>query len=237
MNRAAILAVASGLLIAGSLAEAHEQGTWVLRAGAGQVSPKSGNLDLGSLDLGGGLSLDSASVEVDHGWSLVLSGTYMLTENWGFDVLASAPFNHDIDVKATVTNAGQTTTVRIPLGNTSHLPPTFSLQYHSAPDSQVQPYVGLWVNWTTFFDEDLTNVAEGAGFQDFSLDDSIGVAVQLGMDLAFSERWLVNFDARWANIETDVSATIDVGDGPVTGNLGSVEIDPWVYQVNLGYRF
>ena len=172
MKRATQLALASGLLVAGGLAQAHEAGTFVVRAGAGHVSPKSGNLDLGSLDLGGGVSLDSASIEVDHGWSLVLSGTYMLTDRWGIDVLASAPFKHDIDVKAQITANGQTTAGRVPLGETYHLPPTVSIQYHLSPDTAIQPYVGLGLNWTLFFDEEFTSAAESLGFQSLSLDDS-----------------------------------------------------------------
>ena len=237
MKRAIQTAMAVSLLIGSSIAAAHEAGTWVLRAGAGHVAPKSNNLDLGSLELGGGLAIDSAYVEVDYDWSLVLSATYMMSGNWAIDILAAAPFKHDINVPAVITDNDETTAIRIPLGETSHLPPTVSLQYHFSPESQVQPYIGLGLNWTVFFDESLTSTAQGAGFQDLSLDDSFGLAAQLGMDLSFDDNWLINFDIRWLNIETDATVTLDVGDGPATGKLGTVEIDPWVYQVNIGYRF
>ena len=76
-----------------------------------------------------------------------------------------------------------------------------------------------------------------AGITPFSLDDSFGVAAQLGADWVFSGQWLVNFDIRWINIEADLEATVDDGTGPVTADLGTVEIDPWVFAVNIGYRF
>ncbi len=92
MRRAAQLALTTGILMAGAYAQAHEAGTFIVRAGAGHVSPKSGNLEFGSLELAEGITLDNASIEVDHGWALVLSGTYMLSDRWGIDILASTPF-------------------------------------------------------------------------------------------------------------------------------------------------
>lgn len=237
MKRATQWVLATGLLAITTPGIAHEAGTFVVRAGAGHIAPKSGNLDLGSLDVGGGVSLDRASVEVDHGWALVLSGTYMLTDHWAVDLLASTPFKHEIDVKAQITAGGDTAAGRVQLGETYHLPPTVSIQYHLSPNTMIQPYVGLGLNWTIFFDEDLTDDAESLGFQDLDLDDSIGIAAQFGMDMALTDRWLLNADVRWMNIETDVDASFDFGAGPQSGRLGTVEIDPWVYQLNIGYRF
>ncbi|MEJ2298461.1 MAG: OmpW family outer membrane protein, partial [Woeseiaceae bacterium] len=118
-----------------------------------------------------------------------------------------------------------------------HLPPTFSVQYHFAPQADFQPYVGLGVNYTTFLSEDLSRDVIEAGFADFSLDDSFGVAAQFGADWMLSGQWLINFDIRWIKIEADLEGTIDDGTGPVTADLGTVKIDPWVFAVNLGYRF
>jgi len=217
---------------------AHEAGEWILRAGIGQVAPKSGNLRLpGDIDVGGGLTLQNASVEVDSGTSLVLSGTYMFTRNWALDILASAPFKHDIDVKATITDGASSETGVVPLGETSHLPPTVSVQYHFAPTAEFQPYAGIGVNWTTFFSEDVTSDAAAVGFQDLKLDDSFGLAAQVGADWKLGDKWLVNLDVRYINIETDATVTLDDGTGPVTGEIGTVDINPWVYSINVGYRF
>jgi outer membrane protein len=234
-----LLAAGALLALVASPALAYEAGTWVLRGGVGVVAPKSGNLDIGSLDLGGGIQLTSASVEVDDGTSLTLMGTYMFSPNWAFDILASWPFEHDIDVAATIddgVNAPVSGTV--PLGSTKHLPPTFSIQYHFLPDATFQPYLGAGVNWTTFMSEEVTSDASAAGIAGLSLDDSFGLALQLGADWGFGNNWLINFDLRWINIETDASVTLDDGfNPPVTGEIGTVEIDPWVYSLNVGYRF
>ena len=223
---------------------AHEAGQWILRGGIGTVMPKDDNLSLGDFDLvvppDVDLSVTGAAVQVDDGTSLTLSFTYMFTENWAFDVLAAWPFKHDIDIEATITDniLAVSETGAVPFGEVEHLPPTFSVQYHFAPDAEFQPFVGLGLNYTMFVSEDLDSAWPDLGVTDFSLDDSFGVAAQIGADWMFSDQWLLNFDLRWINIEADLSGTVDDGvNPPETGELGTVEIDPWVFAINLGYRF
>lgn len=228
MKRALLLACATLLLSASTAVLAHDAGDLILRAGVGVVEPKSGNLDLPSLDLGGGPI--SAGIEVDTGTSLTLTGTYMFTRNWAFDVLAAWPFKHDIDLD--IAGAGS-----VPIGETEHLPPTFSIQYHFLPDGAFQPFVGLGVNYTTFFSEEVTAEAVAAGVTDLSLDDSFGVATQFGADWRLSDQWLLHFEGRWINIESDATVTVDDGTGPVSAEIGTVEIDPWVLSLELGFKF
>lgn len=219
MKRSLVVLTSAVLSVAlAGPAFAHEAGQWIFRAGVGTVMPKDDNLGLP--DLG-------ATVQVDDGTSLTLTGTYMFTENWAFDILAAWPFTHDVDLA--LSGGGS-----LPFGEVEHLPPTFSVQYHFLPDATFQPFVGLGVNYTTFLSEDLDpGITDALGITDFSLDDSFGVAAQVGADWVLNEKWLVNFDVRWINIESDIDVTI--GGSPV--GLGTVKIDPWVFAINLGYRF
>ena len=57
----------------------------------------------------------------------------------------------------------------------------------------------------------------------------MGVAFQGGMDIALNEKWFLNVDVRY--MEIDTKAKLD------GASLGKVHIDPWVYGINLGYRF
>jgi outer membrane protein len=217
-------------------AVAHEAGDWILRGGVGMVMPKDDNLVLPEI------SIDTltvnATVQVDDSVSMTLSGTYMFTANWAFDVLVAWPFKHDIDLDATIDDGVSTESGTLPFAEVEQLPPTFSVQYHFSPEAKFQPFVGLGVNWTTFMSETLNQELIDAGFVSFSLDDSIGVAAQIGADWMLNDRALINFDVRWINIESDITATIDDGVNPAeTGELGTVEIDPWVFAVNFGYKF
>ncbi|MGI9315932.1 MAG: OmpW/AlkL family protein, partial [bacterium] len=138
--------------------------------------------------------------------------TYMIKNNIGVELLAATPFSHDIVLEGT----GK-------IAETDHLPPTLSLQYHFAPESNVRPYVGAGVNWTTFFDEEATAV-----ISDISLDDSVGWAVQVGVDVDINEKWFFNADIRKLDIET--TAETDIGNIDVT-------IDPVVVSLGVGLRF
>ena len=212
MKSSKYLLVAGALLaLVASPALAYEAGTWVLRAGVGVVAPDSDNLVLDP----------DTIVEVDDGTSLTLMGTYMFSPNWGFDVLASWPFNHDIKLGG------------VKIAETDHLPPTFSMQYHFLPDGTIQPYVGAGLNYTTFFSEEVTQAAIDNEITGISLDDSFGLALQIGADWTFGNRWLLNFDLRWIDIESDLEATI----AGAAVDAGTVKIDPWVYSINIGYSF
>ena len=207
-----LLAAGALLALVASPALAYEAGTWVLRAGVGVVAPDSDNLVLDPETI----------VEVDDGTSLTLMGTYMFSRHWAFDILASWPFNHDIKLAGTK------------IAETDHLPPTFSMQYHFLPDATFQPYVGAGLNYTTFFSTDVEQVlTDLTGITDIDLDDSFGFALQLGADWTFGNRWLLNFDLRWIDIESDLTAS----DGVASEEIGTVKIDPWVYSINVGYTF
>ena len=206
----------AGLLAPAALIPAHataanadvSAGDWLLRGGLTHVAPKSDNGNLGNLPGNPG---------VDVGSSTRPSGniTYMMTDNLGLELLVAIPFKHDISIEG----FGN-------VGSTRHLPPTLSLQYHFNTGTAVRPYLGAGINYTNFFDED-TSDALGA---DINLDDSWGAAVQAGIDFAVDDNWFVNAEVRWIDIDTDVSH-------PTLGDLGTVNIDPWTFGMNVGYRF
>lgn len=222
-----VLVAGALLALVASPALAYEAGTWVLRAGVGVVAPDSDNLTIPDFPAAG---ID-ATLNVDDGTSLTLMGTYMFSPNWGFDILAAWPFTHDVNVSA---SDGTQVVASFKAAEVEHLPPTFSFQYHFLPDSTIQPYVGAGVNYTTFLSEDVTqDLIDVTGVTSISLDDSFGLALQLGADWTFGNRWLVNFDLRWIDIESDLT----VSDGSTSIDAGTVKIDPWVYSINLGYTF
>ena len=201
-----IALILSCLLAGQALAQnpSKQQGDWILRVGAGYVDPKSNNLrtPLGTLD-------------VDGAFSLTFNGTYMVTDSFGVELLASLPFEHDIDLKGT----GE-------VGSTKHLPPTLSAQWHFPPIGRFQPYVGAGVNWTIFFSEDTTGALSGSNIE---LDDSLGLAAQVGTDFTIRDNFFVNFEIRWIDIDADLEL-----DG---SDIGSVEIDPLTYSLLAGWKF
>jgi len=201
LYRSLLIAAAAVAFILSPAANAHEKGDWLLRVGVGYVDPKSDNGDI---------------VSVDSGTALVFNGTYFFTPNIGFEILAATPFSHDIELESDGTKVGET----------KHLPPTFSLQYHFDTAGTFDPYIGAGLNYTLFFDEDTEGPLEGT---DLDLDDSFGLAAQLGADFKVSEAVSLNFDIRWIDINTDAEL-----DGVA---LEEVEIDPMVYSLTAVWKF
>ena len=185
---------------------AQSQGDWTLGIGAHVVDPKSDN---------GSLAGGTLDVEVDDDVRPTITFEYFLRDNLGLEVLASLPFDHDIAIDGLGT-----------VGSSRQLPPTVSLQYHFNGGGRVRPFVGAGVNYTTFFSEDTTGALSGS---DLKLDDSWGLAAHAGIDFSVGERGAIRIDARWIDIDTDVSL-----DG---ADLGTVAIDPLVYGAAYVIRF
>ena len=177
-----------------------EEGDWMVRVGAHTVVPKSDNHDV---------------VEVENGTMLTFNISYFFKPTWAVEVLAALPFDHDIEL----VNGGR-------VASTKHLPPTVSVQKHFQLNQRVKPYVGVGINVTEFFQEDTRGALAGT---DLELDRSIGLAAQVGVDVDLSNEWLLNFDVRYFDIDTDADLS--------GTDLGTVEIDPWAVGVSLGYRF
>jgi outer membrane protein len=127
MKSRIVLLSALAMTAVTSTVQATDAGDWIFRVGVHSVRPKSNNHDL---------------VNVDAAEMLTFNATYMLAPNWGVEVLAALPFQHDINL-----NGGGK------VGETKHLPPTASVQYHFLPDGKVRPYVGAGLNYTMFFKE------------------------------------------------------------------------------------
>lgn len=207
-----LLALAVAGVLAAPAALAQSKGDWTLGVGVHYVDPKSNNGSLDATALGLG---PLPPTEVDGSVRPTITAEYFIRDNLGIEILAALPFQHDIDVRG----VGK-------VGSTKHLPPTVSLQYHFANSSKATPFVGIGVNYTTFFSEGTSGALAGTKLD---LDDSWGVAAHVGVDFAINERGSLRVDARWIDIETDVK---------VNGiKVGKANLDPLVYGVAYVWRF
>ncbi|MGI9286368.1 MAG: OmpW/AlkL family protein [Pseudomonadales bacterium] len=215
-----------GLTLA-AIATAHEAGDFIVRSGYANVEPDDSS---GALELNGDRApLAGAEVGVKSDAQLGLTVAYMFTEHLGMELLASTPFEHEITAKGAGVDK---------VGTAKHLPPTLNLQYYPmSADSAFQPYVGIGVNYTVFFSEDVSNEFEAAlGNSDMSLDDSFGLSLQIGADYSFNDRWMVNAAVWRLDLATSADIDIDTANGPASLQV-DVDIDPWVYMLGVGYKF
>jgi outer membrane protein len=214
----ALLAV--GLI---SSANAYEAGDFIVRAGAAMVDPNenSGTISPAAISPAG-------EVGIDDDLQLGLTGTYMVTDNIGLELLAATPFTHTISLEGDLAGLGSLATAK-------HLPPTISLQYFFNNDSNFTPYIGAGVNYTMMLETEITSNGEAVlgslGITDTSIDadDSVGLSLQAGLDMALTDNIILGAAVWYMDIETEIEVANAV--------KVDLDIDPWVYMVSVGYKF
>jgi outer membrane protein len=195
-------AVAACLMIAAAPVAAQD---WFVRVGAHTVDPKSDNGRLA----GGALRADIGS---DTRPTLVVGR--FLDDHWALELLAAAPFDHEVRL-----NGARAVDFK-------HLPPTFSLQYYFGEPGGFRPFVGAGVNYTWTYDERTRGPLDGTRV---GIENSWGLAAQVGVSLAFGDGWELVGDLRYL----DIDATVKVNGASV----GEVAVDPRVYGLYVGRRF
>lgn len=223
MNKKLLSLTIATLIVAPAI-NAFEKGDMVVRGGLVSVNPddSSSNITVGGSDLG-------VDLTVGNNMQIGLNFAYFITDRINLEVLAATPFKHDVNfgVVDPLGTGNQ-------LGEVTHLPPTVSLNYYLTDSaSQLQPYLGVGVNYTVFFDEEFTGANSSIGLSDLSLDNSLGLALQVGADYMIDEHWMINGSVRWIDIETEASFELNGSQGSVN----QITIDPWVYMLSVGYKF
>ncbi|MFO1303273.1 MAG: OmpW family outer membrane protein [Burkholderiales bacterium] len=151
-------------------------------------------------------------LDVDSAWWAELDFSYYFTKNIAVELIAGANKH-----KVTLNGAD--------LGSVGVLPPTLTVQYHWNELGAFQPYVGAGINYTYFYDSDLANNTLHIK------DSSWGGALQVGADYEIAKNWYLNADIKYVWMSTDVYVN-------ATGaNLGSLDINPWIFGVGVRYRF
>ncbi|WP_028311409.1 OmpW/AlkL family protein [Derxia gummosa] len=143
---------------------------------------------------------------------LDLDITYFVSPNISVELVLTNPQTHDIEL------SGQK------IGSLKHLPPTLLAQYRFANSTPITPYIGAGVNFTKIWG---VSLPAGSGL---SLENkSIGPAGQIGVDFAFDKNWSLNLDAKYIKLDVDLRKNGVKAD--------TVNVNPWLFGVGVGYRF
>jgi len=162
----------------------------------------------------GTLANGAFKVDVSNDTQATITAEYLFTPNLGLELLASAPFKHTVRLNG------------VKAATFSHLPPTLTLQYHFNADGAVSPFIGAGVNYTYVYNEHTTGPLAGTRL---SVNNSFDFAAHAGVDFRINPNWLFTVDARWIKLNSKAKVNgVDVG---------TVNVDPLVYGVAVGYRF
>ncbi len=188
---------------------AAEESPWMIRLRALGIFPDDSSSQITTI--GGEASVDNA-------YTLDLDISYFFTPNIAVELtLAYAR----MDVSAN-TSVGY-----LDLGSVDILPPTLTLQYHFLPKNTFRPYVGAGLSYVLIPNED-SGVANSIDYS----NGNVGFALQAGFDYFLNKNWCLNFDVKKVWVDVDVTV----------GALGTyvkttVDVDPWLVGVGIGYRF
>lgn len=195
---------------------AVEKGDILVRARIINIAPDVGSNEVILSDgtaTGGGIDVDDAT-------TLDIDFTYMVTNNFGVELLLDIPSTHDV----TGTNA----LAGVNIGEVTVLPPALIAQWHFMPTNNIRPYAGAGINYTFFYSE---STHSDLGNTDLSVDDAFGLVAQAGVDIDINKDWYINFDAKYIDLDTTATLT-----GDVEAKV-DFDVNPLVLGVGIGTSF
>lgn len=181
-----------------------EESPWLVRGRVVNIDPSNKSEPIGGAGASDRIGVSSKAIaEVDI--------SYFFTPNLAAELILTYPQKHNVSLDGAK------------IGTFKHLPPTLTLQYHFTPAAKISPYVGAGINFTRISSVDL---AGGA----ISLENnSVGAAIQAGVDFKLDKNWSINLDAKKVNLRSDVM---------LNGvKVSKVKVDPVLIGVGVGYRF
>lgn len=197
-NKILVAALAVAGLISVNVAQAADEGSFLVRARAVNISFDNGQAD--NLQA-------TALVEAKDRWIPEVDLSYFITKNIAAELVLTYPQTVDIKVNG------------VESGKIKALPPSLLVQYHFTELGAFKPYVGAGLNYTIFTSRN--NILGGAASVDSS---SFGLVGQLGFDYALTKNWLLNLDVKYIQMDTDVKVGGNkVGKlelNPVTAGVG-----------------
>ncbi len=222
----------------------------VFDAGAGH--PLLGSIGALSGLTGANGVIAGASTNTSTAIVPMLDAAYFLTKNWAIEAICCVAPHH-------IQGTG---TISSDFARAWLFPPSVMLQYHVTNFGAFQPYLGVGVNFTTFWNTRVNNdvwgipMAPGSAlsglgipavlstFQYATVAPSWGVVGQAGVDYMLNDHWGVNVDFKYIGLHPMVHSTVIsfAPQAPVVGAIFipvkvSLPINPVVISAGLTYRF
>lgn len=210
---------------------AGEAGSHLIKFGAASVSYNNESTELKDNT---GMPLTPAGITAgaeDNNVAL-LAYDYFVTDNWSIQVAAGVPPTVELSAGGTGAALGK-------VGETTVLIPAVLGLYHLDLTSKLSGYVGAGVNYTKFSDTKIFDNYEQAfgGKSKGSIDDNVGGVIKVGANYAMNENWSVDMAYSHYWVTSDIEVTTDTPQiGDVTRSI-SVDVDPDIVSLTVGYQF
>jgi outer membrane protein len=211
------LAVAASMALASTVAAAQST-PWSIHVGPAAVNlhvSTAPEAPRGTPIPGGGLSATDSKI-------LAFELGYEIAPGWNARLTAGIPPTTEVHGIGTLAPLGKA-------GEIKYGPAVMSITRALGQYGAVTPYAGLGVSYLKIF-----STADGA-LANFTVKNSWGKVLQLGADLALGPQFGLFLDMKKIYQDADVTGTV-----PAFGGVpayAKVEIDPFVVQLGVSYRF
>lgn len=187
---------------------------WYLHVGPGGVI-----LDESAKMSALGAPIPGATIRIDPQLTAVIEGGYFFTPEWALSITGGIPPRIAIRGAGTAGGFGV-------LGKATYGPATLTTHYHFRGFGAIQPYIGGGIAFMKIFD------TKDGSLANLKVKDTIGPALQVGVDIMINENWGAFVDVKKAFLRTKATGTL--GGAPVSAK---VTMDPLVVHTGVAYRF
>ncbi|WP_237061858.1 OmpW/AlkL family protein [Microbulbifer zhoushanensis] len=233
----------------------YHAGTAVVRLGAGYVDPDSTSSNLRNPDIFPEYS--GLKYDLDDNTTWQWSAMFMPIDHFSVEYGYVGESDHDLEIRRLgLLEREDLQGNRRNLGSLERTSSTLMVNWFPVcQESWVQPYIGFGAVYTDFdsvtvrepVNELLVQVGDAIGPGRVSVDDTWGWAGQIGIDIMFGREsnWLANAAVQYHDVETTSSLRYAVrgldnsGDERTFYNTvrTDLDVDPWVFNLGIGYKF
>ena len=175
------------------------------------------------------LGLGNTNPDSDNG--VLAGGDTSVDDAWAFTGGVGYRFAPSIfaDLSTGITDFNHTVQIA-GLGNVASLdqrPVTLSASYQFFIDKMFRPYLTVGYGWNIVSGEKTEGALSGL---DISVDNGSGFVWGAGADVFINESWFIRGDIKQMDFDADVSVE-------TLGNVGTANVDPWLFNFSVGYQF
>ena len=172
------------------------------------------------------LGVPADAIRVDNQTIPDIDFEYFFTKSFSTELVLTYPQSQTVTVQQSALGGP------VDIGTFKYLPPTLTAKWNFIPDGTIRPYVGIGINLTLISSVNLNQVqALNDITGNITLDSSsVGLAGQVGVDFKVADHYFINADVKYMKLQSDVKTAN-------FGKVSTVNLDPWLFGVGIGYRF
>jgi outer membrane protein len=118
-------------------------------------------------------------------------------------------------------------------GSLEMIPITATLQFHLAPDSRIDPYIGVGAAYVLFDELDERGDLDDVDIESIDFDDDVGLVVNAGVSFDITPSLAIYLDGKYVPVSS--AATARFASGP--GTESEIDINPLMLSAGLGFQF